>query len=68
MATTINDTAKSRRAPSGRVVQCCVCNKIRDYSGRWYNMDLFTIDHETVRFSHTYCHDCYAKALKDIAN
>ncbi len=49
---------------------CCVCNKIRDDSGKahgsgqWHKMEAYIMNKTKVKVSHSYCPECYENARK----
>ncbi|MFH0784396.1 MAG: hypothetical protein V2B20_20905 [Pseudomonadota bacterium] len=44
---------------------CCECKKIRNREGNWQQMEVYIGEHAGTRFSHGYCPECYAKAMKE---
>jgi hypothetical protein len=45
---------------------CCECKKIRNREGNWQQMENYISEHAGTRFSHGYCPECYAKAMKEV--
>jgi len=51
---------------------CCVCKKIRTNNDKpkdilsWSNMESYLQINNNIKFSHTYCPECYEKAIKDM--
>lgn len=50
---------------------CCVCHQIRDDTGtehgkgKWLGLDEFIAKKTNVQLSHTYCPNCYKKAMHE---
>jgi sigma-B regulation protein RsbU (phosphoserine phosphatase) len=42
---------------------CAYCKRIRE-QGAWYQLEDYISRHSEVKFSHTYCPDCYDKFIK----
>jgi len=43
-------------------IECCVCHKYRGKDGDWYEKP----EEVGEIVSHSYCTDCYAKAMEEI--
>jgi K+-sensing histidine kinase KdpD len=44
---------------------CAQCKKIRDENGVWHQLEAYISDHSNTKFSHSYCPECYKKALAE---
>ncbi|UPU35680.1 response regulator [Geomonas paludis] len=50
---------------SGLLPICMTCKKIRDDQGYWNQLESYISEHSEVLFSHSYCPDCAAIAMKE---
>lgn len=44
---------------------CAQCKKIRDEQGAWQHLEVYISEHANTQFSHSYCPECYKKALAE---
>ena len=45
---------------------CAFCKKIRDDQGYWQQVEVYVRDHSQADFSHSYCPECYERAMKEL--
>jgi hypothetical protein len=45
---------------------CAYCKKIRDDQGYWQQVEVYVRDHSHADFSHSYCPECYERAMKEM--
>ncbi|MBJ6749070.1 response regulator [Geomonas anaerohicana] len=50
---------------SGLLPICMTCKKIRDDQGYWNQLECYISEHSEALFSHSYCPECAAIAMKD---
>ncbi len=50
----------------GLIPICARCKKIRDTAGYWHAVEKYIVKHPDSDFSHSYCPDCYEKALSEL--
>ena len=53
------------RALQGLLPICSSCKRIRDYAGRWRQMEEYVSSHSTTEFTHGLCLDCRRKLYPD---
>lgn len=51
---------------SGLLPICAKCKKIRDDKGYWNVLESYLSTHSGAQFSHGYCPECYATALREL--
>jgi hypothetical protein len=49
----------------GMLPICSSCKKVREDDGYWKQIETYIRDHSDADFTHSYCHDCAKKLLKD---
>ncbi|WP_221031517.1 hypothetical protein [Actomonas aquatica] len=57
---------KELRTLRGILPVCSCCRKIRDEQNEWHAMESYLSEHSDANFTHCYCPECEAKALRDI--
>ena len=53
---------------TGLLPICSYCKRIRSDQNYWEQVDSYIAQHTDVRFSHSICPACYARALSDLDN
>jgi hypothetical protein len=48
------------------VPMCAVCKRVREPAQAWHAVEEFIADRSRVRLSHTYCPECYKRAVRDL--
>ncbi len=51
---------------SGLLPICASCNKVRDDSGYWNQIEVYIRDHSEADFSHSICPDCAKELYPDL--
>ena len=51
---------------SGLLPICCVCKKVRDDQNYWEQVESYISKRTDARFSHSYCPDCFKKAMQEL--
>ena len=51
---------------SGLLPICCVCKKVRDDQNYWQQVESYISKRTDARFSHSYCPDCFKKAMQEL--
>jgi sigma-B regulation protein RsbU (phosphoserine phosphatase) len=51
---------------TGLLPICCVCKKVRDDQNYWQQVEAFIGKRTDVKFSHSYCPECFKKAVREI--
>ena len=54
------------RTLKGILPICACCHKIRDESSDWQRLETYVHNHSEANFTHGYCPECEAKALREI--
>jgi len=44
---------------------CAQCKKIRDEKGVWQDLEVYISEHANTQFSHSYCPECYKRAMAE---
>ena len=46
---------------------CCCCKKVREDDGYWSEVETYITGHTDTKFSHSFCPDCYQKAISEFS-
>lgn len=62
----LQDARADVKTLTGLLPICAVCKKVRDDVGSWHDLEVYVKDRSDVDFSHSYCPECYNKAVEAI--